>query len=507
MRVEQNYDDILILPSSTLPSENGSTLLFPVHNGAQQGREKKILNHVAEYDFAPAEFEGYLRSLDVDGRDNLEDIYIYLVKAYKKHGLAEDKRRALDKAVFDHQAAGGQYTLWLIFLSEQTGPVSADVRKILESSLGRHNFLSDYQLKLTARIYAKSGDMKRAVEVYRLLGLRALNSVVRFNNVVKFTALSFVKEINQYLKGSYKADFIREIIQLVKPPLKDEVVQQENYNHFILKVLAETIPAGKALAEIEKNIKIGKEEWSGKHLFDYAGLLLNAGRKEDALNMTKQAILNSIDNRPANQVYGEMLGIRPVNLNDFGRDTFTFPANIHDLFSAIKTSENRTWLMQATKAMKAWSGEGVTRFMLFIAYQMQEAGATDDIKTVMVDISDRLGAEPNLSPEVISLALAVSAKSGYPLRLSLMQKLLREGRLPLEYVGQLVERTLGMEGSDRALSLGEEALTQTHNDGLLTLLIAIAEQQGDSVKTDLWRGMLRKERDAHEALKIVTSLN
>lgn len=511
-RQRPSYRNILDLSYSQNPSEKSFAPLFVGGGGTGQRQVAKAFDLIAEYDFAPQEFEDYLRGMDGENRNDLDDMYIYLVRAYKKHGLTEEVRRALDQTVLNDKANKGQYTIWLTLLAQETTPVSGNILKILNRNLVRHNNLSSFQLKLMARIFAQSAKMKKAAEVYQLLALKAL--MVRNRGDFKqgqLTAVSLMEEINRYLDKDHKVDVIRDIIRIVKPPLTDDQTQQEIFHRFIMKAVAKTLPAAEASAEFEKNAAGGNEEFSAEYMFDYAQMLFEVGQRQEALKAIKQAISRKVKTRDMLRdsvyPYSQMMGVRKSRSFVPQPNDFFFPANLDDLFPATNTPDNIGWLIQAAIAMKAWSGDedAVTRFMLFIVHQMAEAGVTDEIKTVMADISDRLNAEANPSSGLISLGMAVSVKTGYSLRLSLMQRLLWEGRLPPEYIVAVVKRTLKSQGAVMALNIGKAALDHTHNEALLTLLISIAENKGDIDQASLWQEILWQEQEARIALKPLKS--
>lgn len=519
-----SYDGILAMRLSDASQSGIMTGFIPPKVGKQTAR---IFDSIAKFDFAPSEFEDYLRAMDVENRDNLYALYPFLIKAYQQHGLADQKYSLLNRAVSENNASDEDFTLWLTFLTQGVMQVSPQVTEILDRSLVRYHNFSEYQLMSMARLYAKSGGMVHAVEVYRLLALKLFGvegETEKFGSPPYkgiFTALGFVDEVNQYLDRKIRTGFIRELIDLVRPSIKGESAQQEAYERFIMTAWDKSLPAPEALHQAEMMIDGGNEERSAGYFFKYARLLLKAGKKEEALNIFRKAILHKSERgnnnftRPSStdqnrdyltRKYGSMLGLS-ISTGMFGiQNNYFLPQDREELFPASAEKENIAWLSHAAHVLNGWAkdkdaGQLILPYMLFITHQMQEAGAAVAIELVMKDISERLVMQENILPELVLQVIEMSENTGHPLSLALVQKLLLEGRLPSGLMGKAVRRTYEADGAIAARDLGEKAATQTHNDNLLAALIFIAEKSGDKKNIEHWRKIRATEHKAWETLK------
>jgi predicted Zn-dependent protease len=512
------------------PGAGAGESLFPLAGEtAAAPRATKLFDAVTGLGFSVDEFENYARSMDIDEGESRTKLYAYMVKAYRRHGVAAEKRAALMRALSDGSAGFQQFSLWLTLLAAgEDVPTAAD-HEIIDGWFARNSRLSPYQLTYMARIYARSGEMQQAVAAYRLLAARALKSTFpvnmtgsfSFNNsgetpVPFMTAWKLVDQINLYLDGENRVAVLEDILRLTRRGEGTESEQLQQYRLFALLALGKVLDADAALAKVAEHVGQPGADWDAGGLMEFAALQARTGKVVSALQtlnlLAQTGAPQAVPSHgfmgggrlgtPAGESalkYPRMLGL-PAGVAAAG-DMLALTGNL------FPQPENhwpgtRQWLQRSAAALDSWIGEKgmdgdkALRLMSLIAYRLHEAGDGAAAAKVIGKISAQIAKGEYFAQQTILAAISVADSVGQALDPEAMRELLRAGRLDGEQAAELVRRTAISRGAADALELGERAAEYTRSDALLAALIAVAEEAGDDARAEHWR---KARKDAAEA--------
>ncbi len=488
--------------------------------------DERFFPALAEYEFGVAELEDYLRTMPDDARHLSYTVFEDLVRAYQKQGRAQQKRKAL--ATFGIPD-GTEFTLWLALTAAEDGSLSAETLDAITLRLGFHKHLSDYQLKLIARIYARNENMREAAEVYYLLALRTLAIRAplppytvneKFDHVLSATA--FVDEVNNYLKGQDRLQFIDSIITLVRPGGEVDEFMQASYREFVITSLAKSLSPENALERIIAMFGEPERGWRKISLIELMELQVRAGQPEQALGVLRQLInqsdglVQNVDDvagpetRLSRDVYSGMLGVS-VHLRS-GLEIYWKDALFKDklffaseyLFPAGKDGQD--WLQLMHEALNDWIYDGsvevneALRVMAASAYAFHRSGNVEKAKAVMADISRHLRSrQQRPAGHSVSFVVAAGNEVGHKIDLDFLQGLSEAGELELSLMTDVVRRTAAEQSPAKALMLAERLTEHTRADSLLAVITSLSEQSGKNAEQ--WSALRRQAAEARNTYR------
>lgn len=494
---------------------------------ASVGSAHKLFDEIVKYRFSVEELEDYWRTLSAADVGALAKLAPYLAKAYRTHGLADRKVSELTDALRSDRANFRDFTLWLALLGDEPGDLPSWVVALLDKRSVQLPYLSRYQVRKVAQLYARLGKAEQASQTYRYLAARMFPVALSGGPVAfggganpqpereaPLTVWEFVDEATRNLSGSDLARVIEAILRTNTPGSDSSGAVFDKYAHVVMLAWERALGAAAALERSYAVTGDPNAEWSVGNLVEIANLRARAGQLKQASAALKMAVTNHSDAESG--ATAARLGLSPdlAAAAQFGLpagylESRDVAALSRRLFPSPRDAwpGSREWLRSAGADLTAWTRVGevgwdaAVRLMLVVAYRMHQAGDDEPAKALLTEVAGALPIKGRLSGKTTALALTVADELGRPFDLAAMTALLNDGRLDAKQAWAVIERTAAAQGAAAAIALGEVAVAQSRNDALLGGLIALARTAGKDTHEGRWRTMRAQASEARRKLE------
>lgn len=494
-----------------------------------------LLNSIAKYPFSLSELEKYLRSLDIDERLKTHQFYTLLVEAYKVQGKLDEKLTSLAGNIQNNQISKSDFTLWLALLAAKDEKPSQAILNIAKANLTGGNALSEYQLLLFARIYARSGLMQESADIYRSIAVQIMSGEIvdRFayqQEEVQFLDVNkLIDEVNQYLDEQNRVAVVNTIATLAKPDIADKQMV-EVYEKFVMSAWEKTVGVEQALSKVQPFITDINSS-NVENLIQLAYLQVRAGQAEQALQSLKMVLQLSHSQPPISQPsrfdigirdYITMLGMsnpagtrrRLDYFNEYARRApGTVIAKFGRLFPASNNSwtDDKQWLKAAAASVSSWVGQKnidtdkILQTLSLIALRLQQSGDSETAKQVAKKLMTQFSVLNNFSNQTVILAVEVAKKVNLSADLEILQSLAKNKHLHVKQLADVVHRTSMVDSPQQALAIGKQATEYTLNDALLKQMVAAAKKSGDEVQAQRWAKLKQEASHARKQLEFMST--
>lgn len=474
--------------------------------------ERRLFDVLVEMPDVVHEMERYIPSLPEHERRGQTRCYELLADALDAAGLTARRRAGLLSRLQDGAINHHDFTLWMTLrLREGEGLSPAE----LEAFARRAAEIEDPtrpELLLIARLFAQSGAFADAAEHYALLAANlvrrsgqggvtarvmmqgmAMQVISSSMQVIPFgTGTSstpdlaeILAEAAERLPAEVAGDLARRVLAVARPSEDDDVLAAI-FDAFVLKTMANVLPAGDVFVEsaaISPTATVAAatlETWHVPKVLELARLHAMSGDVRDALALIRRfAVPGGVETEPqtgwfdeeqsrrsgaANALAG-VLGIQllrgygpasPASWLIHGRERI-FPADSDDAWPGAAD-----WMLTAVGAMQDWLDDedvdpvSVREMLFVVAWQLRETGLRESARDVIAVLAKQLVAEPIVDPlELRNLAL-MSLRLGSPLPADLAVAAVSTGTLSVHQEVGLV-RELAASDASGALRTGRAA--------------------------------------------------
>jgi hypothetical protein len=135
-------------------------------------------------------------------------------------------------------------TLWMALLADDVGSrrVDESVALALDAQLQTRNEISRFRLLLMARLYAASGRMQRALQVYHLAAGRSLGweadvlGVIEEGDKSVMSATELLRQAKRHLDATTVQAFTTSVMRLMDPGPAATAVMREAHRRFLLEI-------------------------------------------------------------------------------------------------------------------------------------------------------------------------------------------------------------------------------------------------------------------------------
>jgi len=478
----------------------GNSLLEKLQ-GAAYPAGKTTIALVTEHSFSVGELEDYLRSTPAAQEQRIYPLYTYLVAAYAKHGLADEKRTQLGRAITEGRANFRDITLWLSLLTSASSEIPATARRTLDKLDASTRAISLRQLMLMARIYAAGGESARAMEVYRRIAVRSLIERQQHqldfdgSSVVAVSAVTLLEEAGRHLDAAHHAQLSQDILRMLRPA--PGAAHQLHEAHDLL-----ALTVGGAAESGEPQF-----EWAVAKLIAVANQHMRAGELDSGLAILKLAMRTGPASMPISDTEDEATLQNVFRLSEYTSILgVTLPFDPHEALVNFAPGASAPALRRAAAVLEEWrvdpAVDSSKRLVMLgvVAYRLHAARDAETAAVVLHAISAALGTSVRYPRLVTDFMLDVARVIDGKLDLSAERSLLSAGQLQIEQIATVIERTAREEGVARALERGEEAAVTTQNDNLLALLVRLATESGDAARAERWQLSRSAAAHARQAL-------
>lgn len=485
------------------PSRGG----LPDFAKIRENMEKRQVNNderrsaqeaLTEYEFGEQEVRRQLRSLDA--RHLANEI---ATDSYKAMSMLQSKAQGREQAIaelLELERAGRagkiEYGMLFALLEEAPEEGGGDIAQTLGGLIKNVNPKDTGQLRRLARLYARTGSGKNASALYRWCATMQQEGVgFSYYNV----ASELLKEVIDNLEGEDR-DLAVEAVLAYGDPGDDYLWGQDQYQRLVLETWDRLVGPEEALRRA-RNICEGvanPEQMPMRRAAMVATYLLaRAGEHDGAVRclevaLCKLPVPDELE-YPYYRTYFENPGY--MGYDDMFR---IFPG---DVTGWANPSE---WAQLAADKIEEWDAadrmreDSAFQIVGLLAKRTVDAGRTDDARKLLARVEELAAGNPS---RLLWAADLLRKLDDEPAADAIERQLLRERRLHVQRVPEVVARVRESEGAAEALALGEVAARYTLHEDLLDHLREAAETVGDAERTQHWTEMKSEMEAAKEALE------
>ncbi len=496
-------------------------------------RPRNVLDEVIKYPFAVDELESYLRTLDAPDVDKQYLLYELLADAYVLHGRAAEEMRRRAAAVQSGQAGTKALTLWLSLAAQESPEKARDLVDEVERAGVMARLGSEYQRVLLARLYARAGFTGPAVDLYRAVLTSVLADASgtdtsvgygwsadpygRDNGLTLFTARGLYEEAQQHLDLGGLELFAGDLLALVRPrgPELEPV-----YAQLALMLQQQTLDAGQPVEAVQKvadALRVGVD-WSRQDVLQATDARAQSGQVDEALTLLRTALKKELDLAKASPAAARMaqatrgyrvaLGVgadlplvnTPRAASGVEAFSSLFPARADawpgaDAWVSRAAREVPNWVEQ-----RAVNRDAAVQVLSLLTLRLHQMGNVADAQDAVRHLGQLLRGG-RVSVKAATLAVAVAQRAAAPIEFAVLKDLIRDSGISVGDIAAVVERTVQVEGPERAVELAELAATYTSDDALLSRLISIAHRVGGVAQAQGWIDRRNEAASARSSLK------
>ena len=482
-------------PSAGLGAISG--LLAPTRG---EGDERRLFDVLVQMPDVVDELERFVPSLPEYERRNQTRCYELLADALDAAGLAVRRRADLSSRLRRGAISNHDFTLWMTLRHREEDDLSVAEREILATRATEIEDPTRSELLLIARLFAKAGAYADAAEHYALVlsnvfrpagqgsvttrvmmqgvAMQVISSSMRvISSGVTYSSpdlAEILAETAERLPPEIAEDFARRVLSVARPSEDDEALAAI-FDAFVLKTMANVLPAPAALAESAAispsatATEMPLETWHVPKVLQLIRLHAMAGNSVEALGLIRRFVVPGGLNteREADLFDAEQArraGTASGLARAFGLQLIhgyepTLPASwlVHGRERIFPAESDEAWpgaadwMQTALRAMQGWLDDedvdraNIRELLFVMAWQLGEADQGDTARQVLGVLARELAAETDPDPlELKNLAL-MSLRLGSALPVDLAVAAVSAGTLSTDQEVRLVRELAGSD--------------------------------------------------------------
>ena len=453
-----------------------------------------------------------------------------LADAHVLQGSAAQRFTELTDRLREQRAGDRELSLWLAIGTRVPALAAGDdAGALLRSYIASETAFRPPLLIGMTTFLAARGDHDDALVYFRTLIAWAQQRItlLRVNDRNHFALGTVLAKARNTLAAEAYRKLLRGVLDTVEPWQEhllssysefvvDQFDQAEDREAFYRAFEADLDAALENLTSGQLPVGIG--EASSARLFGAAAAQFQLGRQSLALNTFRRAMAAKADEAQSsmnptrarvfhslekqtqdieNGNYRSLLGLDPIWISSNpGIPGSMFPA------------DDLPWLKQADARIRGWVDADefdrnlVVELLLELANAYEQAGAERELNELFEYLGTQLGYRDEINLHTAAAVVTSAGELGLDLNNARLEKeLLLEGAIEPQHMAVALQRIADAEGNSAALETGAALLEFTLEDGLMDVLIGLAEKAGQTERVREWRALQKRAQVSRKELQ------
>ncbi|WIO75330.1 hypothetical protein QP938_05320 [Porticoccaceae bacterium LTM1] len=498
-----------------------------------QSKPEKLLPSLVKHPLGVEILSGWLNGVRGRLLGQAEELVGALADAYVHQGSTGQKFSKLGERILNNQVNDKDIALWLAIASRVPELAKSEsASKVFNHYQNIENSYRPPLAKLIASFLVTRGEHEQARKCYESLINWKIASRDQMENSIRFTGqidtgisgvlLQAEKtlEQSQYLNllsstlSQVKPDksyLISEFSKLVLAHLsvsKDPKAYYQRAKDIVDNAFVDLLNggdkgdfSGSRFANLQlvmsARIKLGKREAALESWIDMAVEAEENKRRMQNLSGARyqQQDRESMERQQEQRFFNMFLGANTVSLDQAKSKSSLLDASDPDWLSQVDQS-----LQRAIEQRELSRDVGID-LLLQLADACKKGGLDTQLANIFEFLRQQISYKDELSNTTIATVFQKANEFGQQLNAPKLEKeLLQQGAIKPEHMAVTVERIAARDGVKEAFDLGAKLLEYTLNDALMSTMISLAENAGETEQAQEWRVLQKKAQIARKEL-------